>query len=126
MKIIFVLIFIDTEGTNSTNRERNHDAKIFALSILLSSVFLFNSVGSIDEQSINQLNLTTSLSKNLMLAKNENGSISDFTPKFLWILRDFVLELEDYNHKKINPTQYLENALNDKTAISKSNESNRK
>jgi len=126
------LFFLDTEGTESTNREKNHDAKIFALAILMSSLFMFNSIGSIDEKSISQLSLTTKLSENIALSGNKKNSEHDeaqlakFTPKFIWILRDFTLELQDSYQKNINPTQYLENALRDQSTISKSNEQNRK
>ena len=126
------MFFLDTEGTESTNREKNHDAKIFALAILMSSLFMFNSIGSIDEKSISQLSLTTTLSKNIALTGNKKNSeqeeaqLARFTPRFIWILRDFTLELQDSYQKNINPTQYLENALRDQSAISKSTEQNRK
>lgn len=61
------LFFLDTEGSDSTNRNQDHDAKVFSLAILISSYFIYNSVGAIDETSINQLNLVTSLSKNIVV-----------------------------------------------------------
>lgn len=39
--------------------------------------------------------------------------IGYYTPKFLWILRDFVLDVQDKFGKKINSKDYLDNALND-------------
>ena len=42
------MIIIDTEGLNSVQRDINVDVKIFALSVLLSSVFIYNSLGHID------------------------------------------------------------------------------
>lgn len=35
-------ILLDTEGLNSTDRSLDLDVKIFSLSILLSSIFVFN------------------------------------------------------------------------------------
>ena len=32
-------------------------------------------------------------------------------PKFLWLLRDFVLEPENAYGKKLTPNEYLEDAL---------------
>jgi hypothetical protein len=46
-------------------------------------------------------------------------------PKFLWILRDFTLRIEDERGKKITASQYLENCLTDQNA-SKINEDSRK
>lgn len=43
------IFFLDTEGTESIERSATHDSKIFALAILMSSYFVFNSVGCIDE-----------------------------------------------------------------------------
>lgn len=46
------VFFMDSEGANSLEKGQSHDAKIFALSVLLSSLFMFNTVGCIDEKSI--------------------------------------------------------------------------
>ena len=42
-------LLLDTEGLGSTDREFEVDIKIFALSILLSSTFVFNQIGHISE-----------------------------------------------------------------------------
>jgi hypothetical protein len=42
-------LLLDTEGLGSTDRTFEVDIKIFALSILLSSVFVFNQIGHITE-----------------------------------------------------------------------------
>lgn len=47
------LFFIDTEGSQSLSKDAENDTKIFVLTILISSYFIYNSVGSIDEKSIN-------------------------------------------------------------------------
>lgn len=60
---------------------------------------MFNSVGCIDEQSIIQLHLTTLLSKNIFVQEqhenNNENILGYYTPKFIWLLRDFVLEMKD-------------------------------
>ena len=86
----------------------------------MSNFFIFNSVGVIDENAINELSLTTQLSKNIAVSTDENSelAISYYTPKFLWILRDFTLELLDSKGKPITSGQYLENALTDQVDIS--------
>ena len=43
------LFFIDTEGLDSVDRNGDTDTKLFTLSVLLSSYFIFNSMGAIDE-----------------------------------------------------------------------------
>ena len=41
-------IIIDTEGFGGVDENANHDSRIFLFSLLLSSFFIYNSVGSID------------------------------------------------------------------------------
>ncbi|KAM3128779.1 hypothetical protein pb186bvf_019127 [Paramecium bursaria] len=127
------IYFLDTEGSESVERSQTHDSKIFALAILMSSIFIFNSQGCIDEQSISQLQLTTTLAKSIQVQEahqndqvGNEGLLGYFTPKFIWILRDFVLELEDKNKRKISPKEYLENALHDDSAYVRTNENNKK
>lgn len=47
------LFFIDTEGSQSLTKNIENDTKIFVLATLISSFLMFNTVGSIDEKSIN-------------------------------------------------------------------------
>jgi hypothetical protein len=63
------LIVIDTEGLGAFDEDENHDAKIFLLAILLSSMLIYNSVGTIDENALNSLSLIVSLSKKIQLRK---------------------------------------------------------
>ncbi|CAD8099791.1 unnamed protein product [Paramecium primaurelia] len=111
------IYFLDTEGSESGVKSQTHDAKIFALAILMSSTFMFNSIGCIDEQSIIQLHLTTLLSKNIQVQDHDNSNneniLGYYTPKFIWLLRDFVLEMKDGQNRKITPKEYLELALHD-------------
>jgi len=87
----------------------------------MSSYFVYNSVGSIDENSINDLSLTTQLSRNIAISTEESSdhALSYYTPKFLWALRDFTLELQDARGQSISSNQYLENALTDQVTIYK-------
>jgi hypothetical protein len=47
--ILYIFFMKDTEGCNSTNRTKNHDSKIFALSMLISNLYIFNTFGCIDD-----------------------------------------------------------------------------
>ena len=59
------IIIIDTEGLAAFDEEQNHDTKIFLLSLLLCSLLIYNSVGPIDENSLQNLSLVVNLSKTL-------------------------------------------------------------
>jgi len=46
------IFFLDSEGCDSTDKHEEYDIKIFTLSVLMSSYFIYNSIGCIDEESI--------------------------------------------------------------------------
>lgn len=50
-----VCLLLDTEGLGSYAADRTHDASVFALAIRLSSLLVYNSVGSIDEGALEKL-----------------------------------------------------------------------
>jgi Guanylate-binding protein, N-terminal domain len=56
---------MDTEGLGALDEDSNHDVRIFSLAILLSSYFIYNSVGSIDENALQNLNLVVNLTKHI-------------------------------------------------------------
>ena len=45
-------LLIDTEGIGSVEEDTNHDVKIFLLAMLMSSYFIYNSVGTIDDMAL--------------------------------------------------------------------------
>ena len=47
-------------------------------------------------------------------------------PKFLWVIRDFILEPTDKNGRKLQPAQYLQNVLFEQNAAVKADESTKK
>lgn len=61
------ILVIDSEGIGALDEDSTHDSRIFALTILLSSVFLYNSVGSIDETAVMNLSLIANLTKNIQI-----------------------------------------------------------
>eukprot|EP00826_Nyctotherus_ovalis_P043660 TRINITY_DN4624_c0_g2_i1.p1 TRINITY_DN4624_c0_g2~~TRINITY_DN4624_c0_g2_i1.p1 ORF type:complete len:870 (-),score=280.12 TRINITY_DN4624_c0_g2_i1:153-2762(-) len=102
-------LILDAEGLNSTERSTNTDTKLFALSLLLSSLFVYNSRGHITETSIEDLSVVVSLTQHIHIKKTDAESGLDFHkyfPTFFWVLRDFSLDL-----KKRSAREYLEDNL---------------
>ncbi len=64
------MIVVDTEGLGAFDEDENHDSKIFLLALLLSSLLIYNSVGTIDENALNSLSLVINLAKKIQLKKN--------------------------------------------------------
>lgn len=110
------VIVLDTEGLGAFNATDTHDSRIFALALLLSTYFVYNSVGTIDESAINSLSLVANLSKHVCIQSQGSESpeqLGEYFPEFLWLVRDFTLQLVDPLGKPISSQQYLEAALAD-------------
>lgn len=108
------ILLIDTEGFGAFDEDHNHDIKIFTLAVLLSSYFIYNSMGSIDETAIQSLSFVINLSKNIQLKgkyENDPEELSSLFPSFLWLVRDFSLQLVDDDGDTITPKEYLEKVL---------------
>ena len=114
----FPCFLIDTEGLGGYDEEINHDSKIFLIAILISSLFIFNSFGAIDEIAINSLSFILNLSKIIKIKSlshnDREEELAEYFPSFLWLLRDFSLKLEDLDGNKITEKEYLESALENK------------
>ena len=93
------MYIIDSEGIGAFNEDQNHDTRIFLLALLLSSYFIYNSMGTIDENALQNLSLIVNLSNQLQSANRKEGAngdideMSKYFPSFLWVVRDFSLKL---------------------------------
>ena len=116
------ILLIDTEGLGAFDEEENHDAKIFLLALLLCSLLVFNSIGAVDENALENLALVLNLSKNLQVKAGQKiedpDEMAQYFPSFLWVLRDFALQLVDQDGNEINQKTYLENSLRDAKGLS--------
>jgi len=108
-----VCLLLDCEGAGNTERDRDHDARLFALAVLLSSFLVFNSRGVIDERAVQALAVAASLAQHVHKQHKERSPGQDMSPSFLWVLRDFVLMLEDESGKELTEQEYLERTLRD-------------
>lgn len=111
------VIIIDSEGIGAFDEDQNHDTKIFLFALLLSSYFIYNSMGTIDENAINNLSLIINLSKSLHVQSDSSNEedpdeLAKYFPRFLWVLRDFSLKLRDEYDNPLTAKDYLEHALN--------------
>ncbi|KAM9109272.1 guanylate-binding protein 7-like isoform 1-T2 [Megaptera novaeangliae] len=112
------LVLLDTEGLGDVEKgDSRNDSWIFALAVLLSSIFVYNSMNTINHQALEQLHYVTELTE---LIRTTSSASSDevqhsaefvsFFPDFVWAVRDFMLELE-LDGYPITEDEYLENAL---------------
>ena len=122
-------IVIDSEGLSSCESSTNHDTRVFALTLLLSSFFVYNSRGNIDEAAITDLGIITDIVKLIERRQSaSDDSTDDITdsqqtaggmqmPFLLWVVRDFTLQLRsrDGNSQVITELEYLQQELNPET-----------
>jgi len=59
------VIICDSEGLAGIDEDNNHDMRIFSLAMLISSYFVYNSMGQIDENAISNLSLVINLTKHI-------------------------------------------------------------
>lgn len=109
------VLVIDSEGIGAIDEDENHDTRIFLLALLLSSYFIFNSMGTIDENALQTISLIVNLSNHIQIKEHEKAAdvnkIPEYFPSFLWVVRDFSLKLIDEAGNPITSKDYLENAL---------------
>jgi len=122
-KVVNVVI-LDSEGLGAIDEDASHDSRIFSLVMLLSSCFIYNSMGSIDEMALENLSLIIDLTKNIQIKSAMNEEEVDYEdfafymPSFLWVVRDFALELVDQSGKALTSKSYLENSLMEQKGFS--------
>ncbi|XP_073513803.1 guanylate-binding protein 7-like [Phyllobates terribilis] len=109
------LVLLDTEGLGDVEKgDCKNDAWIFSLAVMLSSSLVFNSLGTIDQQSMDQLHYVTELTKLIKLKstteEDHTGEYKRYMPSFTWCVRDFTLTLEK-NGKAITEDEYLMSSL---------------
>ncbi|CAL9081572.1 unnamed protein product [Musa textilis] len=108
------LILLDSEGIDAYDQTGTYSIQIFSLAVLLSSLFIYNQMGGIDEAALDRLSLVTEITKHIRVRATDRMSmvseLGQFSPMFVWLLRDFYLDLSEDN-SKITPRDYLELAL---------------
>ncbi len=131
------MLVLDTEGIGGTKSSSEYDTRIFSLAVLLCSTLIYNSLGSIDESAVSNLSFVANLSQHVQVKANQNSNdggdgdgggggddnstdaLASFFPSFLWVIRDFALELVDDDYNDITEQDYLENCLRQQDGFSK-------
>lgn len=129
------VLMLDTEGMGGLEASQQYDARIFSLATLLCSKLIYNSQGSVDEKAINGLSFIANLAKHIKVSSDTASDASstdddvmqfhNFFPSFLWVVRDFTLELVDEDGDPISSSEYLEKALADQARTPANMERNR-
>ncbi|CAA6665789.1 unnamed protein product [Spirodela intermedia] len=110
----YSLLLLDSEGIDAYDQTGTYSTQIFSLAVLLSSMFVYNQMGGIDEAALDRLSLVTEMTKHIRVRASSGRStaseLGQFSPLFVWLLRDFYLDLVEDN-QRLTPRDYLELAL---------------
>lgn len=97
------VLVLDTEGIDAMDASTDHDVRIVAIAVLISTAFVYNSNSHLDESAIQALSLMTRVAA----AISEDAA----KPMLYWVLRDFALKLVDASGAPMTNKEYLEQAL---------------
>ncbi|XP_078422601.1 guanylate-binding protein 1-like [Cetorhinus maximus] len=120
------LVLLDTEGLGDIEKgDQKNDCWIFSLAVLLSSTFVYNSMGTIDQYAVEKLHFISNLTE-LIKVKSNGGDDDDdeeldllkISPAFVWAVRDFTLELK-IDGQDVTADDYLNYGLQLKKGISR-------
>eukprot|EP00250_Pteridium_aquilinum_P003918 c14182_g1_i1 orf=303-3524(+) len=110
----YSLLLLDSEGIDAYDQTGTYSTQVFSLAVMLSSLFVYNQMGGIDEAALDRLSLVTEMTKHIRVRASEhrptNAELGQFSPVFVWLLRDFYLDLSEEDIR-ISPRDYLEAAL---------------
>jgi hypothetical protein len=88
------------------------DKRLMQVLYVLCSVFIFNSQGCIDEDSMKKLGVIKELPELIDLSsKHAKRRLTSVAPRFVWALQDFNLNITDEQGRPISGKDYLENVL---------------
>ena len=120
------ILFFDSDGINSENIYRQTlESKLLALILIISSIFIYNTVGDINSNSLNDLQLIVHLADSISINDkiDKDEIISELCPNFIWTLRDFDKEkYKTIKKKNFYLEQYLKERFMNKDEINMINE----
>lgn len=113
-------IILDTEGLTAPERSKDYDQKLYALTMMLSSVLVFNAGPTFDRDSISLLAMASDvMNKMVHQSGNEQEAKklepSMFMPSLHWVMRDVPENLGFCNpadpSQTWSPTEQLHHSL---------------
>ena len=69
-------MLLDTEGIDAYDQTGQYSTQIFSLAVLLSSLFVYNQMGGIDEAALDRLSLVTEVTKHVRVRAGSAGGAS--------------------------------------------------
>ena len=95
------------KGLESDENEEEWNERLFLLSLLLSSLFIYNTKNALEKSAFEKLATMSIISSHIKVNSNDHqtSDLRSECPDFIWVVRDFSLE------KTLSPNQRLERFL---------------
>ena len=97
--------FADTEGLDTPHIQQSYNWMLSSLTLLISSVFLYQSKSTIDSSATERLSTILAVAEQ-MLGQDNGGTSATTKPYFVWVLRDMQLQM--HNDPKTEMMEKLE------------------
>lgn len=105
------ILLLDTEGIDAPGANVSQDAGILVLTILVSSILIYNSTNVPYKKDLEKLDCFVRLAEGFEVKKNhdmEVGEVSQYFPHFIWLLRDVsLITSEEEGGTEMDPTDYI-------------------
>ena len=85
-----VVCFADTEGLDTPHIQQSYNWMLSSLTLLISSVFLYQSKSTIDSSATDRLSTILAVAEQML---GQDDSTIHSKPAFLWVLRDMQLKM---------------------------------
>ena len=109
------LVFVDTEGFESTGKTDVYDDRIFALSTLMSQVLIYNLPESIRESDLEKLSFASELAKAFYASSTNGDVVHTVDPTtMVWLIQRDFLEGDSLQRTLEKALQRVPNPDNDK------------
>ena len=86
-----VVCLVDTEGLDTPHIQQSYNWMLSSLTLLISSVFLYQSKSTIDSSATERLSTILAVAEQML---GQDDSVNTIKPSFVWVLRDIQLQMQ--------------------------------
>ena len=113
------------KGLESSDNNQEWDSKLFIFSLIISSIFIYNTKNTLTKDAFNKLAVMDTISKKIKLGSKMSASqnetyLRNSSPDFIWLVRDFTLEQTKSADEKL--AEFLDDESGNNSEAKKRNE----
>ena len=106
------MLVVDTQGSNGVGQENSRDFHIYAISVLISSVCVYNTKGCMSNSFISGLSVAGQIAASIVDCDTTSTQSKLPVSRLICVLRDFGdLRLQDAHGADLDPRAYMEDVI---------------